>query len=195
VNCVPDIHLGWLSGARVLPSPNWDERPAGCSPNLLVIHCISLPPGEYGGPYVDALFSNALPADEHPFFAEIRDLRVSSHLFIRRDGELVQYVPLQGRAWHAGKSRFQGRRACNDLSIGIELEGTERDGYTDSQYRVLSKAAAAICRHYPAITPERITGHEHIAPGRKSDPGPFFNWHRFRNGLAGLGRPWQASGE
>ncbi|MCP1728416.1 AmpD protein [Natronospira proteinivora] len=180
---IPSIQAGWLDGARRQPSPNWDARPPDCEPSLLVIHCISLPPGEFGGPWIDHLFTNTLPPDEHPYFAEIQHMRVSSHLLIRRDGGVVQYVPFHGRAWHAGRSAFYGRRACNDIGIGIELEGCDDSGYTDAQYQQLAQATAAIVRRYPAITPERMTGHEHIAPGRKSDPGPGFAWFRFRNGV------------
>jgi len=184
VKFIPSIQAGWLEGARMHPSPNWDARPVYCQPSLLVIHCISLPPGEFGGPWIDQLFTNTLPPDGHPFFAQIRHLRVSSHLLIRRQGTVVQYVPFHGRAWHAGRSAFYGRRACNDIAIGIELEGSDHGAYTDAQYRKLGLVSAAICRRYPAITPERMTGHEHIAPGRKTDPGPGFEWFRFRNAVA-----------
>ena len=156
-----------------------------------MIHCISLPPGEFGGDDVDRLFTNRLDPDAHPFYAEIRHLRVSAHLFIGRDGELVQYVPLHLRAWHAGRSRFQGRRACNDISIGIELEGTETGDYTAAQYRVLAATAVAVREVYPRITPERCTGHSHIAPGRKTDPGPGFNWFRFRQGMHNARDCWR----
>jgi AmpD protein len=173
----------WIDWARHCPSPNQDARPEDCIIDLLVIHNISLPPGEFGGPWIDALFSNQLPAAAHPFFAEITALRVSSHLLIRRDGELVQYVPLQRRAWHAGVSCFDGRERCNDFSIGIELEGTDQIPYSDPQYTSLARASREIMQHYPAITPERITGHADIAPERKSDPGPAFDWSRYRRML------------
>lgn len=185
-----DIEAGWFATARHCPSPNFDRRPAGIEPSLLVIHGISLPPGEFGGPWIDRLFCNRLPADGHAFFREIRHLRVSSHLLIRRDGELVQYVDLRERAWHAGRSRFRGRRACNDIGIGVELEGCDDIPYTDAQYRVLADAAAAIIQTWPAIEPDRIVGHCHIAPGRKTDPGPVFNWDRLRTALADRVRPW-----
>ncbi len=162
-------------------SPNWDERPPGSDISLLVIHNISLPPGEFGGPWIDRLFTNRLPADAHPYFAGIAELRVSAHLLIRRDGEAIQYVPFDKRAWHAGQSSFQGRPRCNDFSIGIELEGTDEIPYTTHQYISLGRVARALCRRYPAITPERIVGHSDIAPGRKSDPGPAFDWQRLRS--------------
>jgi AmpD protein len=174
---------GVLHGARQLPSPNCDARPDGSTVDLLVIHGISLPPGEYGGPWIDALFTNQLPRDAHPFFGAIADLRVSSHALVRRDGELVQYVPLDRRAWHAGSSSWCGRERCNDFSIGVELEGTDATGYESVQYGVLARLAAAILRAYPAITPERIVGHSDIAPGRKTDPGIAFDWPLFRSRL------------
>ena len=173
----------WLSDARRLPSPNRDERPAGVEVDLLVIHGISLPANAFGGPWIEQLFLNRLPRHRHPLFAEIHELRVSSHLLIRRDGELLQFVPLEQRAWHAGVSSFQGRERCNDFSVGIELEGADRIPYTDAQYRVLCRVTRQIMRHFPAITPERIVGHCDIAPGRKTDPGPAFDWKRFRAGL------------
>ena len=169
----------WWPGARVVPSPNCDERPEG-EISLIVIHGISLPPGQYGGPWIDALFTNTLDADAHPFFAEISDLRVSSHFLIRRDGELVQYVPLHKRAWHAGRSCFRGRSRCNDFSIGIELEGCDEQPYEEAQYESLLTLLPALMARYPAITAENIVGHCHIAPDRKTDPGPSFEWHRVR---------------
>ncbi len=180
------IETGWLPGVRRVPSPNCDARPERCRPDLLIIHCISLPPGEYGGPWIDRLFTNRLDPAAHPFFARIEHLRVSAHLLIRRQGELVQYVPLHRRAWHAGLSRFQGRRRLNDNSLGIELEGTEGADFTDAQYRALSAVTVRIMRIFPEITPERITGHSNVAPGRKTDPGPGFNWFRFRQGLQAM---------
>jgi len=148
--------------------------------DLLVIHGISLPPGDFGGPWIDDLFLNRLDSAAHPYFRGIAHLRVSSHLTIRRDGELVQYVDLHKRAWHAGISSFQGREVCNDFAIGIELEGTDRIPYEDIQYRVLAEATGAIRAHFPAIVPESIVGHSDIAPGRKTDPGPAFDWGCFR---------------
>ena len=174
---------GWIDGARRVASPNCDARPEGETVSLLVIHNISLPPGEFGGPHIDRLFTNSLDPEEHPFFREIRDLRVSSHLLIRRDGELVQYVPLGARAWHAGVSSFEGRERCNDFAIGIELEGADDRPYTDVQYERLAEVSDAIIRAYPAITPERIAGHGDIAPERKTDPGPAFDWSRYRASL------------
>lgn len=178
-----DAITGLMPQARQLPSSNHDARPAGVEIDLLVIHSISLPPGEFGGPYVDQLFTNCLAPDIHPYFAGLQGLRVSSHLLIRRDGELVQYVPFGRRAWHAGVSRWGGRSACNDFSIGIELEGCDDKPYTEAQYRNLIAAVAAIQAAYPAITLDRVVGHCHIAPGRKTDPGPYFDWARLRNGL------------
>lgn len=177
----------WLDGARQCPSPNRDDRPPECNVDLLVIHSISLPPGEFGGPWIDRLFQNCLPADAHPYFREIHQLKVSAHLLIRRDGELVQYVPLHSRAWHAGESCFEGRERCNDYSIGIELEGNDETPYTDTQYRVLADTIQRIREQYPGITPSRITGHCHIAPERKSDPGPTFDWERLQALLAKVG--------
>jgi AmpD protein len=162
------------------PSPNQDKRPAGCIIDLLVIHNISLPPGEYAGPWIDRLFLNQLDPTHHPFFQEIYQLKVSSHLLIRRSGELIQYVPFDQRAWHAGASSFCGRESCNDYSIGIELEGTDHQPYSDPQYATLVKATADIMLRFPAITLERIVGHADIAPGRKTDPGPSFDWKRYR---------------
>jgi AmpD protein len=163
-----------------VPSPNWDERPPGTGVDLLVIHNISLPPGALGGPWIDALFQNRLDPDVHPYFREVADVRVSSHLLIRRDGELIQYVDLYKRAWHAGTSSFQGRASCNDYAIGIELEGTDNLPYEDGQYQVLARTTKQIRARFPAITRERIAGHSDIAPGRKTDPGPAFDWDRYR---------------
>ena len=178
-----DLSSGLLEGARLVPSPNCDARPVGCQPELIVIHGISLPPGDFGGPWIDRLFTNCLDPDEHPYFQAICGLEVSSHLLIRRDAELVQYVPLNLRAWHAGPSVFAGRERCNDFSIGIELEGTDSTPYTDEQYRRLILTTHSIMSLFPAITRERITGHSDIAPGRKTDPGPAFDWARYFAGL------------
>jgi AmpD protein len=183
-----EVENGILRGARYLASPNYDERPAGAAIDLLVIHGISLPPGQFGGHFIDALFTNTLDRLAHPYFEQIHAMRVSAHALIRRDGGVVQYVPFDKRAWHAGKSCFQGRETCNDFSIGIELEGCDECGYEDVQYRVLAALSAALMRAYPRITPERIAGHSDIAPGRKTDPGPYFEWPRYRGLLeAGLG--------
>lgn len=167
---------GQLREARQVASPNYDERPEGEELQLIVVHNISLPPGEYGGPWIDALFTNSLDPDAHPYFAGIHQLRVSSHLLIRRDGELVQYVPFHCRAWHAGVSSYRGRERCNDFSIGIELEGSDEQAYEPVQYRVLAKVIAALEKAYPTLSRERLTGHSDIAPGRKTDPGPGFEW-------------------
>jgi AmpD protein len=178
------INEGWLSPARRVASPNCDERPEDCPTELLVIHGISLPPGEFGGPWIDALFTNGLDVDVHPYFREIEDLRVSAHVLIRRDGEVVQYVPFNRRAWHAGISCFNGRERCNDFSIGIELEGSDDRPYEEVQYRVLADVCRVLLAAYPTLNPERIVGHCDIAPGRKTDPGPYFEWPRLRALLA-----------
>jgi AmpD protein len=177
---------GWVREAVRRPSPNRDARPSGAVIDLLVVHGISLPPGEYGGPWIDALFTNSLDAEAHPYFRGIAGLRVSAHTLIRRGGAIVQYVPFHLRAWHAGESCFAGRPCCNDYSIGLELEGTDLEPYTDGQYTQLAELARALRRIYPAITRDRIVGHSDIAPGRKTDPGPAFVWGRL---WALLGEP------
>jgi N-acetyl-anhydromuramoyl-L-alanine amidase len=166
---------GWLSGARAVASPNCDSRPEDMDICLVVIHNISLPPGEFGGPGVEQLFTNRLDPMAHPYYAGLRDLKVSAHFFIRRDGELVQFVPCGMRAWHAGASTWQGRARCNDFSIGIELEGTDDIPFTDRQYAVLNEVLGVLRRAYPI---QGVTGHSDIAPGRKTDPGPCFDWSR-----------------
>ena len=158
--------------------------PSGVEAELIVVHGISLPPGEFGGPWIDHLFTNTLPPEVHPYFAEIAALRVSSHLFIRRDGSVTQYVRFTDRAWHAGQSSYAGREACNDFSIGIELEGTDTLAYDPSQYQALADAVAALCAAYPRLSPERLVGHSDIAPGRKTDPGPAFDWPQARGLIA-----------
>ena len=170
---------GWLDSARRVPSPHHDSRPGDEAPSLLVVHNISLPPGEFGGPWIDALFTGTLDPDAHPFFAGIVHLRVSAHCLIRRDGEIVQYVPFDRRAWHAGVSCYDGREKCNDFSIGIELEGTDVLAYTDIQYRQLAALTRLLATRYPAIA-NNMAGHSDIAPVRKTDPGPAFDWARFR---------------
>jgi N-acetyl-anhydromuramoyl-L-alanine amidase len=175
-----DVVAGLLEGARYRPSPNCDDRPAGVDVDLIVVHGISLPPGEFGGPWIDALFTHRLDPAAHPYFQNIAHLRVSAHLLIRRDGELVQYVPFQRRAWHAGESVYAGRPSCNDFSVGIELEGADHRPYDDRQYPRLAVVIQALRTAYPAITPKRLTGHAAIAPGRKTDPGPAFDWDRLR---------------
>lgn len=177
-----EIKQGVLTAARQQPSPNCDSRPDDIS--LLIIHGISLPPGEFGGPWIDALFTNTLDPDADDYFRQIADLKVSSHLLIRRDGELVQYVPFQQRAWHAGESSFKGKSCCNDFSIGIELEGTDDLAYSDEQYQQLATVITSIQKQYPAITPERIVGHSDVAPGRKTDPGSAFDWQRLHKLLS-----------
>ncbi len=174
---------GWLEAAERIPSPNRDRRPAVAVVDLLVIHNISLPPGEFGGPWVDALFQNRLDPSAHPSFAAIARLQVSAHLLICRDGRLIQYVPLHLRAWHAGRSSFRGRSNCNDFSIGIELEGSDDQDFEGTQYTTLCRTTRHIMALYPAITPDRIAGHSDIAPGRKTDPGPLFDWKRFLGSL------------
>lgn len=172
------VHNGWLADARHVPSPNCDARPPGCAIDLLVIHGISLPPGEYGGGWIDALFTNSLDGGAHPYFRAICESRVSAHLLVGRDGALTQYVPLHLRAWHAGASSFQGRERCNDFSIGIELEGCDEEPYEPVQYERLVALARLLAARYPGITGERIVGHCDIAPGRKTDPGRTFDWQR-----------------
>ncbi|ALP51809.1 N-acetyl-anhydromuranmyl-L-alanine amidase [Candidatus Tenderia electrophaga] len=179
------IERGWLRQARRLTSPNCDARPAGEAISLLVVHGISLPPRQYGGCYIEDLFCNRLDPAAHPYFAEIAELRVSAHVLIRRDGELLQFVPFAKRAWHAGVSCFQGRERCNDFSIGVELEGCDDEPYEPIQYRRLAQVTRGLMAAYPGITPERIVGHCDIAPGRKSDPGAAFDWGEFRRLLAG----------
>lgn len=173
-----DPKHGLLDEATLLPSPNQDERPADTEPELIVIHCISLPPGEFGGPHIDELFTNCLEPDAHPYFAEITDMRVSAHLLVRRDGDITQYVPFNARAWHAGESSYCGRDACNDFSIGIELEGCEDRPYSDLQYEQLAKIISALVDCYDGLNRDRITGHCDISPGRKLDPGDAFDWDR-----------------
>ncbi|MGB0722390.1 MAG: 1,6-anhydro-N-acetylmuramyl-L-alanine amidase AmpD [Gammaproteobacteria bacterium] len=175
---------GLLEDARFVASPNCDDRPEGVSVDLLVIHNISLPPGEFGGDHIERFFTNRLDASEHPFFREIEGVEVSAHLLIRRDGTVIQFVPFQRRAWHAGQSCFQGRERCNDFSIGIELEGTDDRAYTDDQYRILADVTRALMAAYPAIGPDTIAGHNDIAPERKTDPGPAFDWSRYRAAIA-----------
>ncbi len=171
---------GRVSGATWCPSPNFNARPVGEVISLLVVHNISLPPGQFLNGYVEAFFQNRIPVDDHEYFTEIHELRVSAHLFIDRKGGVTQFVNLNDRAWHAGISCFEGREQCNDFSIGIELEGTDELPYTDAQYQALKQLTLAIQSEYPCITPERITGHSDIAPKRKTDPGPAFNWEYYR---------------
>lgn len=168
---------GLVEGVRHIPSPNCDERPAGAVVDLLVIHAISLPPGEFGGPGVIELFTNCLDPEAHPYYRSLRDLRVSAHFLIRRDGEVIQFVSCGLRAWHAGESVFQGRSHCNDFSVGVELEGTDEAPFTDAQYQALALLTRALVLVYPISA---AAGHCDIAPGRKTDPGPHFDWARFQ---------------
>ncbi|MGK0273311.1 MAG: AmpD protein [Cocleimonas sp.] len=175
---------GLLENARQCPSPNCDDRPTDCEADLIVIHNISLPPNKYGGGGIDQLFTNQLDKDEYPYYADIHQLRVSSHLLIRRDGEMVQYVPFNKRAWHAGISEYQGRDTCNNFSIGIEMEGSDFEAFTEDQYIALEESINSLLKTYPNLSKSAITGHEHIAPGRKTDPGPFFEWQRLGKKLS-----------
>lgn len=169
---------GWCAAAQRLSSPNCDERSDGSPVDLLIIHNISLPPGEFGGGFIEALFCNRLDFDAHPYFDQLRALRVSAHFLVQRDGSLLQFVPTDRRAWHAGASRFAGRERCNDFSIGIELEGTDTQPFEPAQYRTLVALSLALqARHALA----EVVGHEHVAPGRKTDPGPFFDWQAYQN--------------
>jgi AmpD protein len=171
---------GLLQGARYIPSPNCDDRPAGGAIELLVIHNISVPPGEFGGPGIVDLFTNTLDPNLHPYYREIADLRVSSHFLIRRGGEIIQFVPCSKRAWHAGESNWRGRSRCNDFSIGIELEGSDDGLFNDAQYERLADLTRALQARYPIAD---IAGHSDVAPGRKTDPGPGFDWGRYRERL------------
>jgi len=175
-----DLETGLMRGAKQIASPNYDARPAGVEADLIVIHGISLPPGEFGGPWIERLFTNTLPAEIHPYFAEVAPLRVSSHLVVQRDGALTQFVSFADRAWHAGQSNYQGRAACNDFSVGVELEGTDALPYEATQYAALAEVVAALCAAYPRLSADRLVGHSEIAPGRKTDPGPAFDWPRAR---------------
>jgi AmpD protein len=194
-NDVPDLEgirytvspgAGLLRPAVQCPSPNQDDRPQGAEPELIVIHGISLPPGRFGGPYIEHLFTNCIDRTAHPYFEEIADLHVSAHLLIRRDGSLTQFVPFGRRAWHAGPSSFRGRSCCNDFSIGIELEGDDESPYTGRQYVELAQVIGALAEAYPQLDARLIAGHCDIAPGRKTDPGPAFDWMRLYDQLAGL---------
>jgi AmpD protein len=183
---VPHIHLatGLLAGVRQVLSPHFDARPQGVAPELIVVHGISLPAGEFGGPWIDHLFAGDLSADAHPSFRDTAGLRVSAHAVIRRDGLITQYVPFGMRAWHAGQSQYRGRSGCNDFSIGIELEGADQTPYADAQYESLAALIQALLAAYPTLAAERIAGHSDIAPGRKTDPGPAFDWQRCRSMVA-----------
>ena len=169
---------GWLPGARHVPSPNFDERPGNEPIRLIIIHAISLPPGEFGGPEIIRLFTNCLDPEAHPYFREIRDIRVSAHFLVRRDGELIQFVSCSGRAWHAGISNWMGRENCNNFSLGIELEGCDELPFEDAQYLALNRLLADLRRRFSI---DAVVGHSDIAPGRKTDPGPCFDWCRLHD--------------
>ena len=177
------VATGLLEGARQVLSPHQDARPEGMAPDLLVMHGISLPPGEFGGPWIEQLFNGQRMPDFHPYFAEVQGMRVSAHLLVRRDGEIVQFVPFHRRAWHAGRSQFEGREACNDFSIGIELEGADEVPYEPAQYRAAGLAIQALLKAYPTLAATRLVGHSDISPGRKTDPGASFDWDTLRAGL------------
>ncbi len=174
----------WLNNVRHIQSPNCDERIDENDISLIVIHCISLPPGQFGTHFIDQLFTNCLDPEEHPYFKEIHNLKVSAHVLINRNGKITQYVPFNGRAWHAGQSSYNGRACCNDFSIGIELEGTESGFYTNNQYKQLSDFTKLLLKNYANLSANHITGHSDIAPERKQDPGAGFDWDYYRSLLA-----------
>ena len=186
--CQPPFKLERASGrvtpARFVPSPNCDPRPDSTAIEVLVIHAISLPPRCYGGDFIEQFFTNRLEVAAHPYFAKLREMKVSAHFLIRRSGELLQFVPLQMRAWHAGVSDFRGRQQVNDFSLGIELEGCDEEPFEPAQYDTLSNLALFLMECYPAIKPDHIIGHSEISPGRKTDPGPCFDWARLRRGIS-----------
>jgi AmpD protein len=175
-----DVRTGLALGVRQVLTHHYDARPAGVVPDLIIVHGISLPPAEFGGPWIDRLFTGSLPPEVHPFFAAMAVGRVSAHAVIRRDGEIVQFVPFGERAWHAGRSEYAGRAACNDFSIGIELEGTDETPYEAAQYTSLAALIEGLLVAYPTLSRERIVGHSDVAPGRKTDPGASFDWERLR---------------
>ena len=177
---------GWLAWARALPSPHFGARPEGMPVTLVVVHNISLPPGRFGGEWVEDFFLGRLDARAHPYFAEIAGLQVSAHLYVRRDGRVVQFVGCDQRAWHAGKSVWQGRENCNDFSVGIELEGCDDQPFEAAQYEALGELISVLRTRYPLTA---VAGHSDIAPGRKTDPGPCFDWHRIRARCSGLDLP------
>ncbi|HED35753.1 MAG TPA: 1,6-anhydro-N-acetylmuramyl-L-alanine amidase AmpD [Gammaproteobacteria bacterium] len=175
-----NVKSGLIEGVTQIPSNNCNTRPQDSSISLIVIHNISLPAGEFGGPYISQLFTNQLQKDSHPDFADIYQLKVSAHLLIRRDGEIIQYVPFHYRAWHAGVSEYKGKTDCNNFSIGIELEGTDSTPYEEQQYTKLAEIIIKLRQCYPKILKDAITGHSNIAPGRKTDPGPAFDWGKIQ---------------
>lgn len=179
---------GWLYSLdyiplRIIPSPNFNQRPCDAEIRLLVIHNISLPPNQFGGGYIEQLFCNQLPPDQHPYFEKIAHVEVSSHILIDRQGVITQFVSFDQRAWHAGQSQYQGCDNCNDFSIGVELEGSDTEPFTDVQYWRLEWLTRLLMDHYDGLEPENIVGHEHISPGRKTDPGPYFDWRRYKRAL------------
>ena len=179
-----DLATGLIAQARQVLSPHFDARPPGTVPDLIVIHGISLPPGEFGGAFIDQLFTGNLDPQAHPYFRDVALQRVSAHVLIRRDGSIVQYVPFQARAWHAGQSQYEGRTVCNDFSVGIELEGTDDLPYEDPQYESLAHLIRALLATYPSLSPKRVVGHCDVAPGRKTDPGRAFDWQRLRRSIS-----------
>jgi AmpD protein len=188
--CVRDVIIdtetGWLHGVERIPSPNCDSRPGAAPLDLIVIHGISLPPAEFGGNWVDRFFTNELPAAAHQYFAAIAHLRVSAHVLIRRDGRLTQYVPFSARAWHAGESDYCGRKSCNDFSVGIEIEGTDEIPYEPAQYVALAELVCSLRSAYPSLRNAELVGHCDISPGRKTDPGPSFDWALLNRHLAAI---------
>jgi N-acetyl-anhydromuramoyl-L-alanine amidase len=182
-----DNRTGLVGDARWVPSPNFDDRPLGARVKALVIHCISLPPGRYGTGEIERFFLNRLDHHAHPYFEQIRGMRVSAHFLIARNGKLVQFVSTLHRAWHAGRSVLDGMPEVNDFSIGIELEGVDDDGFTDAQYKTLAPLTRALMAAYPEINAGRLVGHCDVSPGRKTDPGPGFDWRRYRREVADEG--------
>lgn len=180
-----DLKNGLIDSARLQLSPNCDDRPDESDISLVVIHGISLPPGEFGGAGIDQLFTNTLDPEEHPYYEEVYQLKLSCHLLIRRDGELIQYVPFNKRAWHAGESVHDGREQCNNYAIGIELEGTDEQPYEAVQYERLAEVIKLLCDSYLKLDRNSIVGHCDIAPDRKTDPGPAFDWKKLQASLAG----------
>jgi len=183
-----DSTTGWLRGVRRVVSPNCDDRPAGTELGLIVVHGISLPPGQFGNGWVERFFRNDLPASADPYFATIEGLEVSAHMLIGREGALTQFVPFHMRAWHAGRSEYCGRTGCNEFSIGIELEGSDDLPYEIAQYRALTSLISALRRAYPSLQKADVVGHSEIAPGRKTDPGPSFDWAQLKRLLAASAR-------
>lgn len=175
-----NTNTGLIESIPFTVSPNCDARPDNTEIDLVVIHSICLPPGEYGGSWIEKFFTNQLPANAHPYFGEIKDLKVSAHVLIRRDGSMQQFVPFSQRAWHAGESCFKGRQACNDFSIGIELEGSDDSAFEDAQYQNLAEIILSLEASYPDISRKRIAGHSDVAPGRKTDPGTGFDWNKLK---------------